>query len=310
MTLEEAFIANLVNQQIPMINEWLESMHLSINKHTQSESSLSRNISSEFSGYSLFDTLGRGYISHRPTSSKYSSDTHYLLGMYLRALKQLKGLDAMGLYNCVSSTSESGPDKCHLAVIISKRVYAIYANTPFNISLEIKYKKSSEILARTGITRLNPKSPVYVLPYFGDLSEEELLFIQNIPYKILPLKLGEVENYALQEFLECMLTTNLDVASAIIEVGSLSELLEKFKNGDFSNWTKSPQVGAFYSKYSPKLVQFLTNTLISNDSNLEIKREALKKYPADSVAQAARKYLKEYNFYYDIDDFIDKRLPV
>ena len=50
MTLEEAFITNLVNQQIPMINEWLESMHLSIDRHTQSESSPSRDIRSEFSG--------------------------------------------------------------------------------------------------------------------------------------------------------------------------------------------------------------------------------------------------------------------
>ena len=65
-----------------------------------------------------------------------------------------------------------------------------------------------------------------------------------------------------------------------------------------------------YIPEHPKLIQFLTDTLVSNDSNLEIKREALKKYPADSVAQAARKYLKEYNFCYDIDDFIDKRLPV
>lgn len=310
MTLEEAFITNLVNQQIPMINEWLESMHLSIDRHTQSESSPSRDIRSEFSGYSLFDTLKRGYISHKPTSSKYSGDTHYLLGMYLRALKQLKDLDAMGLYNCISSTSESGPNKYHVASIISKRVYAIYANTPFNISLEIRYKNHDEILAKTGVTRLNPKSPVYILPYFGGLSEEELSFIQNIPYKILPLKVGETENYALQEFLEGTLITNLDVESAIIEIGSLSELLGKFRTGDFSNWTKSPQVGAFYSRYSPKLIQFLTDTLVSNDSNLEIKREALKKYPADSVAQAARKYLKEYNFCYDIDDFIDKRLPV
>lgn len=310
MTLEESFITNLVSQQIPMINEWLMSMHLSIDRHTQLESSVNRDISSEFSGYSLFDSLGRGYIYYKPSAEKYSSETHYLLGMYLRALKQLKNLDALGLYNCISSSSNSGPNKYHTASIISKRVYAIYANTLFDISLNFKYSTSDEILASTKITKINPKSPCYVLPYFGSLTEEESEFIQNIPFDILPLNLGEIENYALQEFLECTLVTNLGVNAAVVEVGLLSELIEEFKIGDFSKWTKSPQVGAFYSKYSPKLIQFLTDTLVSDESNTEIKKEALRKYPEKSIATAARKYLKEYNFYYDIDDFIDKRLPV
>lgn len=300
MKLDEAFITNLVSQKIPMINEWLDSLYLELDKHTQSEVSENRQLKSERTGYSFFEDLTRGYIVHHPMSKEYSGDTQYLLGMYLRALKQLTGLDTLHLYNCITTEQEINQAYYHYSSVILGRVYSIYVNTYFPVTAYLRLSHTGEIISdKLNLSRSGAAEPLYLVPTLINIDTSAAsLDIQQL--RVLEEAKDKISN--LVEFVELVIETNLGVDVAVIEIDQLSRMQEK----DYIYTRKNPSVGAFYSRYSPKLIEVLTNVAVSEDSNYFIKREALRKYPAKSIADAAKIYLK--NFTYDKDDILDKRL--
>lgn len=318
MTLEEAFITNLVYDKIPMINEWITSMKLEIEKNLhlenfeyKNENSESTQFKSGFSGYSLGEELSRGYLQHRPNSIEYSSETHYLLGMYLRAVKQLKNLDAMHLYNCVTSSKQENTRYIYSAPIILNRVYSVYVSSMLPIKVYLYNSALNEKLADSESTiniKFSNNASTFIA--YIEESEDEAAKIDTV-FKIEKKKF----NTNLEEFLELRIETPTELNVAVIEGDyslSGSQIRVPVDNSSSKVIIKNNSLyaGAFYSKYSPKLIEFLLNTAVTEDSNFEIKKTALSLYPEKSIAAAAKKYLIEKNFKYDIDDFIDKRLPI
>lgn len=314
MTLEEAFITNLVCDKIPMINEWITSMKLEIEQNLQLENykntDASIKFNSGFSGYSLGENLNRGYLQHNPNSIEYSSETHYLLGMYLRALKQLKNLDALHLYNCVISSKQENTRHIYSAPIILNRVYSIYVSSILPIKVYLYNSALNEKLnipeSTINIKISNSASTLIALTKdFETASQIDTVFkVDDTTF-----------NNNLEEFLELRIETPVELEVAVIEGNySLSGSQIRVPVNDTSSKVilknNSLYTGAFYSKYSPKLIEFLLNTAVTEDSNSEIKKAALKLYPEKSISAAAKKYLVEKKFKYDIDDFIDKRLPI
>ena len=288
MTLEEAFISNLVSEKIPMINQWTESIGLSIKNHTQFELKNQENY--EKTGYSLLDNLTRGYLAHKQDSLKYSERTHYLLGMYLRALKELKNLNAMPLYNCITGYSVKGPKHVLRAPIISKRLYYIFINTYMFTDIQVCYSTDDTALTESKTFKIES----YRKPLKLYIAENEN--DPDIPSDAEVLVLNDSFKENLAEFLELRVTVNSNVTAAVIE-------------GPY-DFDYNPLIGYTGAKYSPRLIEFLADVSITEDSNEAIKNEVLKKYPGKSISEVAKTYLKENNYTYDIGNFIDKRLPV
>lgn len=310
MTLTEAYLTSLVNQRIPMINEWLDSLGLEITGNLEIKSKRKEWIEDRgedtnkvfYSGYQTFDKLNRGYISHKQVSMEYSDETHYLLGHYLRALRDIKNLDYMHLYNCVMSKEIKNNEITWRIPIIKGRCYKVWINTILTARYFVretltldKSKLSKEAYIRTfGVN--NPiifvtdnKNVVGDNIIKIDYEEENLEKIKNNP------------NY--DEFYELDIITGANAAVSAIEM-----TMESDENIHFEkNPVAYPLISVTFERYSPKLIELLLNTGITDQSNYKIKETALNKYSSPSIKSLARNKTPGR---YDIDDYVDKRIIV
>lgn len=310
MTLTEAYLTSLVNQRIPMINEWLDSLGLEITGNLEIKSKRKEWIEDRgegtnkvfYSGYQTFDKLNRGYISHKQVSMEYSDETHYLLGHYLRALRDIKNLDYMHLYNCVMSKEMKNNEITWRIPIIKGRCYKVWINTILTARYFVretltldKSKLSKEAYIRTfGVN--NPiifvtdnKNVVGDNIIKIDYEEENLEKIKNNP------------NY--DEFYELDIITGANAAVSAIEMTMESDENIYFEK----NPVAYPLISVTFERYSPKLIELLLNTGITDQSNYKIKETALNKYSSPSIKSLARNKTPGR---YDIDDYVDKRIIV
>lgn len=310
MTLTEAYLTSLVNQRIPMINEWLDSLGLEITGNLEIKSKRKEWIEDRgedtnkvfYSGYKTFDKLNRGYISHKQVSMEYSDETHYLLGHYLRALRDIKNLDYMHLYNCVMSKEIKNNEITWRIPIIKGRCYKVWINTILTARYSVretltldKSKLSKEAYIRTfGVN--NPiifvtdnKNVVGDNIIKIDYEEENLEKIKNNP------------NY--DEFYELDIITGANAAVSAIEMTMESDENIYFEK----NPVAYPLISVTFERYSPKLIELLLNTGITDQSNYKIKETALNKYSSPSIKSLARNKTPGR---YDIDDYVDKRIIV
>lgn len=298
MTLAEYYITNLVSERIPMINEWAKMTGLQIHSSTQTEqTSFVDSVISERSGYSMLDRLERAYLSHEVSSLEYSDETHYLLGMYLRALKELEGLDYMHLYNCVQYSEVIGSKRYWHVPIVYGRTYTLKANTYEPIEIDLKYSnKSDSLFENTKILSTSGSSTAIILGSTGNAIDWNLINRQQI----------------FDEFLELVVITRPNIQVAVVE-GSFSNLIPGrvkvcIENCDFIEISKTvPSILCNYKRFSDKLIELLLDTAITEKSNDSIKEKALQLYPANSIKEAAKFYTIGT---YDIDGYIDKRLIV
>lgn len=292
MTLAEYYITNLVSERIPMINEWAKMIGLQIHTTTQTEqSAIPASVIAENSGYKMFDKIERAFLSHEVSSLSYSDETHYLLGMYLRALKEIDNLDYMHLYSCIQYSEVIGSKKLWHAPVIFGRTYSVKVNTYWPITVNLKYSNTGISLTGDLLLKTTGSNSSVILGSAGNVIDWEKL----------------ERNEIFDEFLELVITTRPEVQASVVE-GSFANLTPgKMKSIDGYVCKTIPSVLCNYRRFSTKLVELLLETAITEDSNSAIKTRALQLYPADSIEEAARKYT---NGIYDVDGFIDKRLIV
>lgn len=310
MTLTEAYLTSLVNQRIPMINEWLDSLGLEITGNLEIKSKRKEWIEDKgedtnkvfYSGYQTFDKLNRGYISHKQVSMEYSDETHYLLGHYLRALRDIKNLDYMHLYNCVMSKEIKNNEITWRIPIIKGRCYKVWINTILTARYFVretltldKSKLSKEDYIRT----FGVNNPIIFVTDNKNVVGDNII---KIDYEEENLEKTE-NNPNYDEFYELDIITGTNAAVSAIEMTMESDEDTYFEK----NPVAYPLISATFERYSPKLIELLLNTGITDQSNYKIKETALNRYSSPSIKSLARNKTPGR---YDIDDYVDKRIIV
>ena len=289
----KAYLNNLVNQRIPMPNSWMRSMGLGIENTKRIE--FDSKVHSENTGYSMFDSLNRGYISHKPKMFEYSSETHYLLGMYLRALRDLKGINYLPFYNCVNKTEEIRHTRYSYAPIILGEKYSIFADSILPLKLSVRYSHNGQVLLSRPLNRISTNRPII-------FDSKEIT--------------GVSEN--LLEYLELVLesTSNIEVSvlEGIYQGSGVAPIFEgtisAMRRYDESTAGKTniliPKLSKEHDSYSSKLIQCLLGLSVSDQSNSEIRQELISAFGnASTVSDTVRKNTKGL---YDIDGNSDRRL--
>lgn len=133
----EGFLNNLISQRIPMVNSWSKNLGVEIDKNTRKE--IKTTLKTEKSGYAFLSTINRGYISYKQKRLGLTSDSRYLLGMFLRALREIKGLNLMPFFDCVSETEIIPPERITKAPIVFGEKYSIFADSTMPVNIYLEY---------------------------------------------------------------------------------------------------------------------------------------------------------------------------
>lgn len=288
------YISNLVNQKIPMPNSWQVNIGLEVQSSKQIE--FDEKAISERTGYTFLDDLSRGYISHKPKAYSYSGDTHYLLGMYLRALKELKGLDYLPFYNCVTRVETKHLRQISYAPVMRGKVYSIFYDSMFPAIIDVRYSHTGASLLPAKKSISKPSDSAYNVKIDFDIDEN------------------------LVEYVELVIETNKNIDVAVIEGeyhsypsclifdSGLTSRVQGVIQGDGSTKTLSklfPKIGKTKENWSPKLIQCLLGISVSDTSDIEIKRDLLATFTGSTVEDAVKNNIRGF---YDVNGYSDKRL--
>lgn len=304
----DKFIANLVNQKIPMPNSWQESLQLKIDSTKQSE--FDAIATQELTGYKLTDSLDRGYIKHTPMSNDYSSDTQYLLGMYLRALRDIKRINLMPFYNCVTSEKSEGAINVSYATVLNGYTYAIYIDTQISPKVYLRYSNNGERIGGCEyLTRKNANGKFIFICNRTDIKPELQEYLELVIESPNFQSVSVLEDISVDDYNNGKKSMYEDLIAQPVFENSLSGKI-KYQNGSVKVLHQSelfPSLMKNHTRWSNKLIQCLLDVSINEDSPREIKQLLLNKFSGSSVSESARVNTPGV---YDINDYTDKRLRV
>lgn len=140
MRLFDKYLISVVDQRIPMPNDWQKSLKLGMEGASQVQISDEQNITLHGYNFQQSDVLNRGYISNEVHTYDFKSspDLRYLLQLYLRAIKDHTGKNYMS-YFPISTTVSSSNSLLFTttAPVILGQTYSFYARTYYPVKIEI-----------------------------------------------------------------------------------------------------------------------------------------------------------------------------
>lgn len=314
------FLNNLVRERIPMPNSWQKSMGLSVQPFSQDEfDSIAR---AENTGYAFLDKLQRGYISHKQRTFEYSGDTQYLLGMYLRALKKMKGIDLMPFYNCVTETESSTNQKVFHAPIVVGEKYSIYCDSTLPIKLEAIYTNTEIVLYSEQIRKCSSDRPfVFDSSALESASEYDENSLEYIELRLttrgltnLTVLEGEytdgIPMPIVGETISAKALTYGESEAALFPRLAKPFRIEFFQTNseNISETDARIPFTSYPTKYwSKKLISCLLGYTVTNESNQEIKQDFQSRF-ANKGSTVEETVKINSPGLYDINGYTDSRL--
>lgn len=293
MRLFDKYLISIANQRIPMPSDWQESLGLFIQTNSQLQASL--NGATPLHGYNFqqSDVLQRGYLSNEVRTCDLVSnrDLHYLLQLYLAAIKYHTGKDYTSYFPISVTTVDAGSG-LHIttAPVILGKTYSFYARTMYPIKVEVYL---SDILSEPIYsTVFSSSSPV--LPLVLRTSRDWLQFA--IPGQSSKRDYSYAETFAIFK-------VSADVPVVILP-GEFAPLCVV---SGVSNPHKLPipSVGYSGAPYADKLIPSLLGINCPNDPPNELVEQILTRLGATDIEEAVPKRTEGI---YDVDKNIGGKL--
>lgn len=292
MRLFDKYLISVVDQRIPMPNDWQKSLKLGMEGASQVQLSDEQNITLHGYNFQQSDVLDRGYISNEVHTYDFKSspDLRYLLQLYLRAIKDHTGKDYMS-YFPISTTVSSSDSLLFTttAPVILGQTYSFYARTYYPVKIEIYLQDviPEPIYTKTYNT-VSPIEPIVIS------TQREWLNFQ------LSGQAGKQDYSYAEEFAIFKVVAD---APVVILPGKFPPL---FVRG-VSNPHKLNIPSAAYSGalYSDKLIPSLLGINCPSDPPEELVDQILSRLGETTLEQAIPKHTKGI---YDIDENIGGKL--
>ena len=183
MRLFDKYLLACTNQRIPMPPEWQESLELSLTPVKQSKI-MDEAAQAEIMGYKFQqdDYLKRGFVNQQVKSLELDEKAKYLLQLYLRALKDHKGLDFLP-YLQLGTQDFKSPHYITTAPVIEGREYSIYGNSGREVTCQLYLDGSEGILAEKVFDSLSTLKPRVISTQCVYTEEaQEFLMLKVISY--------------------------------------------------------------------------------------------------------------------------------
>lgn len=318
------FLNNLVRERIPMPNSWQKSMGLSVQPFSQDEYAPAGEITvvAENTGYAFLDKLQRGYISHKHRTFEYSGDTQYLLGMYLRALKKMTGMNLMPFYNCVNEIESKVNQAIFHAPIVAGEAYSIYCDTTFPITMEVVYTNTNSIIFKKQIRSCSSNRPfVYdtsVIESMEGYDENSLEYLE-LRFTTRGITNLSVIEGTYAEGIDMPIIGQTITAKSMtytqIEAALFPRIAKPFRieffhtNSDnaISDGTKIPFTSYPTKYWSKKLLTCLLGHTVTNESNQEIKSDFQSRFTNKGATVEDTVKMNSTGLY-DINGYSDNRV--